>query len=359
MRLHIHEAAKRLGTTPRAIRFYEDKGLLSPQKSPNGYRTYDDRDLLALRWIVSLRGIGLPVSAVKELARGIEPGDCELQSGSGPLEKLEETRQDVYREWSKLSRALTALDELLAAGNARGRLPLHSVEEAAQRLRDSAALVDEWQDPMDFGSLAEKYKERAVTEALRPFIDEADYARTHETIVQWLDPRSGEHGCEAGAGTGRLTAMLAAAGAAMTAVEQSPAMLRHFRERLPNIEAVHGNVLALPFQRPRFHFAACAFALHSLDRRRQRQALDEIDRVLLPGGRLCLAGVTLPASGPRSRGADKPACGGPSGISPESAFHDVDLGELELRLSELGYQPVRPDAGPGAWILYAVKREAT
>jgi DNA-binding transcriptional MerR regulator len=39
--LTIGSLAKRVGTRPSAIRFYERQGLLAPQRLPNGYRVYD------------------------------------------------------------------------------------------------------------------------------------------------------------------------------------------------------------------------------------------------------------------------------------------------------------------------------
>ncbi len=40
-------AATRLGTTPRMLRYREALGLVAPGRAANGYRTYDERDLLA------------------------------------------------------------------------------------------------------------------------------------------------------------------------------------------------------------------------------------------------------------------------------------------------------------------------
>ncbi|MFP4132277.1 MAG: MerR family transcriptional regulator, partial [Thiohalospira sp.] len=38
--LNIGELAERLGTTPRTLRFYEEEGLLAPERSPGGTRRY-------------------------------------------------------------------------------------------------------------------------------------------------------------------------------------------------------------------------------------------------------------------------------------------------------------------------------
>ena len=54
--LRIQEVAAETGLTPRAIRYYEELGLLKPAaRSEGSYRLYDDDDLERLRFIKGLR----------------------------------------------------------------------------------------------------------------------------------------------------------------------------------------------------------------------------------------------------------------------------------------------------------------
>jgi DNA-binding transcriptional MerR regulator len=61
----VTELAKELGMTARAIRFYEDKGLITPQRAGTT-RVYSTRD--RARMILILRGkrLGFSLSAIKE-----------------------------------------------------------------------------------------------------------------------------------------------------------------------------------------------------------------------------------------------------------------------------------------------------
>ncbi len=61
----VTELARDLGVTPRAIRFYEDQGLLSPQRAGNT-RVYSHRD--RARMILILRGkrLGFTLRDIKE-----------------------------------------------------------------------------------------------------------------------------------------------------------------------------------------------------------------------------------------------------------------------------------------------------
>jgi putative AdoMet-dependent methyltransferase len=348
----IHEAAKWLGTTPRALRFYEEKGLLAPSKSPeNGYRVYNEDDLKRLRFIIALRELGLPISAVRDLICEADPflgSESDHQSFNRLFGKLDEARQSIYRDWTRMSQALKALDKVMAGGFAKQRLTLGELEEAAGHVRESAALLESWRDRWDYDLLAFNYREEAVLHALNPVVSERLYELAHETVLEWLDPQAGERGLDLGAGTGRLTARLAGSGAALAAVEQSAEMLGILRLHLPHVEAKQGNLLALPFQEAAFHFASCAFAFHCLDERQQQLAIKEIDRILLPEGRICLTGALF---SPEVSGKD-------TALSVTEPGYPVNSGKLVAFLESQGYEALVPDLAPSLWIVFARKKSA-
>ena len=86
-----------------------------------------------------------------------------------------------------------------------------------------------------------------------------------------------------GAGTGKLTALLARLGADVTAVEPDPAMLAELRRLLPAARALAGSAEQIPLPDGSVDAVLCGQSLHwfSLER-----ALPEIARVLVPGGTL-------------------------------------------------------------------------
>lgn len=66
----IHEVCKRYGTTSRALRFYEEKGLITSQRSPeSGRRQYTEEELANLQNVLILRAIGLPVKTILQILR--------------------------------------------------------------------------------------------------------------------------------------------------------------------------------------------------------------------------------------------------------------------------------------------------
>ena len=113
--MRISEAARAAGTTPRALRWYEEHGLLLPDRSGTGYRDYDERALRRVRHIRELLELGFTltdVSAFADLLDQDVPG-----SFADPVSPACERAVDRARE------RLKALDErILAATELRDRL---------------------------------------------------------------------------------------------------------------------------------------------------------------------------------------------------------------------------------------------
>jgi SAM-dependent methyltransferase len=84
-----------------------------------------------------------------------------------------------------------------------------------------------------------------------------------------------------GAGTGKLTALLAQLGADVTAVEPDAAMLGELRRSLPSVRALRGPAEAIPLADGSVDAVLCAQSLHWFDLSR---AVPEIARVLTAGG---------------------------------------------------------------------------
>src|SRR5579863_8676628 len=82
-----------------------------------------------------------------------------------------------------------------------------------------------------------------------------------------------------GAGTGKLTALLAARGADVTAVEPDEAMLEELCRRVPSVRALRAPAEAIPLADGSVDAVLCAQSLHWFD---QSRAMPEIARVLTP-----------------------------------------------------------------------------
>jgi cob(I)alamin adenosyltransferase len=115
----IGELAKMIGVSVRALRHYEDVGLLIPDRSEGGHRRYGSPDLDRLRQIVALRKLGL---GLQHIAAWLNSRDPEL------LRKLARRRlQEVELRLVLEDRLRQRLEQLL-------RSLEHSGEPSATKL---------------------------------------------------------------------------------------------------------------------------------------------------------------------------------------------------------------------------------
>ncbi|MFF7245309.1 MerR family transcriptional regulator [Embleya sp. NPDC008237] len=72
--MRIGELAKATGTTPRALRHYEQAGLIESVRSANGYRVYDEDAVARVRSIRDLLGVGLTLDDVRAFLPCLDAG---------------------------------------------------------------------------------------------------------------------------------------------------------------------------------------------------------------------------------------------------------------------------------------------
>lgn len=65
--MRIGELAKLTDTSTRALRYYEDEGLIVPARMPNGYREYDEVPRRPRHQIRGLIDTGLPTRIIKQI----------------------------------------------------------------------------------------------------------------------------------------------------------------------------------------------------------------------------------------------------------------------------------------------------
>ena len=97
--LRIGELAKRLGTTTKTLRFYEQIGLLRPaQRSESAYRLYDDDAVATARLVIVLRHLELTIPELLQLLRD----DGVTTRRQRLLALMDERLRGIYLELSVL-----------------------------------------------------------------------------------------------------------------------------------------------------------------------------------------------------------------------------------------------------------------
>ena len=98
--LRIGDLARRAGKSARAVRLYEEKGLLGPAlRSEGGQRLYAEDALLRLGWIDKLQLLGLSLTDIRAFLDeldGAETGPAAMKQARQMFEtKLREVRDQI------------------------------------------------------------------------------------------------------------------------------------------------------------------------------------------------------------------------------------------------------------------------
>jgi DNA-binding transcriptional MerR regulator len=118
--MRIGELARRTGVDPRLLRYYEQQGLLRPERHANGYRDYADSDVATVAWIRRLLGAGLSTATIAEFQDCAQqddhraPADCQLLAS-----RLGRERHRIDAAMADLAATRSALDEMIATATTR------------------------------------------------------------------------------------------------------------------------------------------------------------------------------------------------------------------------------------------------
>ena len=116
----IRQLCLEFGCTARALRFYEDKGLLSPARDGQN-RVYSHNDRTRLLLILRGKRVGLSLAEIREILDLYEVGDGGALQDARSLRKfreklvaLENQRADLDKAIAELREGITSVERRLA-----------------------------------------------------------------------------------------------------------------------------------------------------------------------------------------------------------------------------------------------------
>ena len=104
----ISELAREFEITPRAIRFYEDQGLLAPRRVGQR-RIYTPRDRTRLKLTLRGKRLGLTLSEIRELIDMYEPGRDARPQLTRFLAVLDEHKTSLLQQRADLEAQLSEI----------------------------------------------------------------------------------------------------------------------------------------------------------------------------------------------------------------------------------------------------------
>ncbi|KAA6222013.1 MerR family transcriptional regulator [Streptomyces albofaciens JCM 4342] len=114
--MRMKEMVRRTGVHERLLRYYEQQGLLEPERLPSGYRVYSESDVELVRRIRCLLAAGLPTSLIAQVLPCIRSDDGRLVPTCPDLvAQLRQESERITRAIEELRASRTMLDTVIAA----------------------------------------------------------------------------------------------------------------------------------------------------------------------------------------------------------------------------------------------------
>lgn len=108
--IRIGEVARGAGVSVRAVRYYEQQGLLVAERSPSGQRLYRRDAISLVRFVQQMYAAGLTSRRIAELLPCFDSGHTDAEQRA----MLRAERERIQAKIDDLQGALDHLDEVIA-----------------------------------------------------------------------------------------------------------------------------------------------------------------------------------------------------------------------------------------------------
>jgi len=108
--MRITEAARSVGVSARALRYYEDEGLVHPERTAGGHREYSEALVDRIRLVLCLRSAGLSMASTRMALSSVDASTIDPEA----VARLRAERRRLTRSIDSLSTARDELDDLIS-----------------------------------------------------------------------------------------------------------------------------------------------------------------------------------------------------------------------------------------------------
>ena len=109
----IGEMCEAFGVTARALRFYEDENLISPERRGTA-RLYTERDRARLNWILRGKRVGFSLNEIREMLDLYDVGDQRRTQRLVTIEKCKERIAALKRQKADIDATVHDLGNFVA-----------------------------------------------------------------------------------------------------------------------------------------------------------------------------------------------------------------------------------------------------
>lgn len=114
----ISDLTAEFGLTARALRFYEDEGLIAPARQGLS-RIYSKRDRARLAWIMRAKNVGFSLTEIKEMIDLYDLGDGRVEQRrvtvarcKQQVERMQQQRADIDAAIKELTDFITLVENI-------------------------------------------------------------------------------------------------------------------------------------------------------------------------------------------------------------------------------------------------------
>ena len=118
-RFTISDLSTEFGVSARALRFYEDEGLIAPTRAGLS-RIYSKRDRARLAWILRAKNVGFSLSEIRELIDLYDLGDGRAEQRRTTLIRCREKIAELEAQRTDLDSSIHELSDFVATLEAHG-----------------------------------------------------------------------------------------------------------------------------------------------------------------------------------------------------------------------------------------------
>lgn len=281
--MNTNEVCKKLNTSSKALRIYEDYNIVVPKRDHNNYRDYSNEDLLRLREVLLLKELGFSLKEIKSLTDKNTYADNQFA-------------RSLYLQLKAIESKINELDNIKNTLKGGIDIMLESKDELNYDgfLNDISVILREnkvnrrhWIDKWEFNNKAAKF-DNLVRDVSR---DELGLFENYDEILDEIRKRIIDHGAEAildiGCGTGNLCGELTDR-VDVTGIDQSLEMLLRAKNKYNDMKLKLGNFLDRPFYKNKFDIVVTSYAFHALDNEEKKKALNHMLEYLKDDGRIII-----------------------------------------------------------------------
>ncbi|HXK53324.1 MAG TPA: Cu(I)-responsive transcriptional regulator [Hyphomicrobiales bacterium] len=128
--MNISSASRQSGLPAKTIRYYEEIGLLLPERKHNGYRSYDSRDIHRLRFLQRARGLGFSIKECRDL---LELYDDTNRASADVRAMAQQRIEEIDTKIEELRSLRASLSELVSACHGDDRPDCPILDDLAGR----------------------------------------------------------------------------------------------------------------------------------------------------------------------------------------------------------------------------------